>query len=80
MRVGTMVRVELHGRRVGGWVVADDVELCLFDADDTETRMTLPEVDAFVWHGFLPNIEPSAHWQPKLADNADGDVDQASFS
>ena len=26
VRVGTVVRVELHGRRVGGWVVADDVE------------------------------------------------------
>ena len=27
MRVGTIVRVDLHGRRVGGWVVAvDDVE------------------------------------------------------
>ncbi|MBW3614320.1 MAG: hypothetical protein KY439_03305 [Actinobacteria bacterium] len=24
VRVGTMVRVELHGRRVGGWVVEDD--------------------------------------------------------
>ncbi|MBW8827364.1 MAG: primosomal protein N', partial [Acidobacteria bacterium] len=26
VRVGTMVRVPLHGRRLGGWVVADDVE------------------------------------------------------
>jgi primosomal protein N' (replication factor Y) len=26
VRVGTVVRVELHGRRVGGWVVADGVE------------------------------------------------------
>lgn len=26
VRVGTMVRVSLHGRRVGGWVVADGVE------------------------------------------------------
>ena len=26
IRVGTMVRVPLHGRRVGGWVVAVDVE------------------------------------------------------
>ena len=25
VRVGTRVRVELHGRRVGGWVVEDDV-------------------------------------------------------
>lgn len=26
VRVGSVVRVELHGRRVGGWVVADGVE------------------------------------------------------
>ena len=26
VRVGTMVRIVLHGRRVGGWVVADPVE------------------------------------------------------
>jgi len=26
VRVGSMVRIELHGRRVGGWVVADGVE------------------------------------------------------
>ncbi len=25
VRVGTMVRINLHGRRVGGWVVGDDV-------------------------------------------------------
>ena len=38
--------------------VADQVELCLFDADGHETRVTLPEVDGFVWHGFIPNIQP----------------------
>jgi isoamylase len=37
--------------------VAESVELCLFDADGNETRVTLPEVDGFVWHGFLPNVE-----------------------
>ncbi|MCV7225811.1 glycogen debranching protein GlgX [Mycolicibacterium komossense] len=37
--------------------VAERVELCLFDADGEETRVTLPEVDGFVWHGFLPNVE-----------------------
>ena len=38
--------------------VAERVELCLFDADGTETRITLPEVDCYVWHGYLPGIEP----------------------
>ncbi len=38
--------------------VADRVELCLFADDGTETRVRLPERDAFVWHGYLPNIGP----------------------
>ncbi|HEX3565003.1 MAG TPA: alpha-amylase family glycosyl hydrolase, partial [Acidimicrobiales bacterium] len=38
--------------------VAEAVELCLFAADGTETRMALSEVDGFVWHAFLPGIEP----------------------
>ncbi|VAZ84649.1 Glycogen operon protein GlgX [Mycobacterium persicum] len=42
--------------------VAQRVELCLFDADGTETRITLPEVDAFVWHAYLPTIEPGQRY------------------
>ena len=42
--------------------VAERVELCLFDADGAETRIVLPEVDGFVWHGFLPNIEPGQRY------------------
>ncbi|MDQ6937478.1 MAG: glycogen debranching protein GlgX [Actinomycetota bacterium] len=38
--------------------VAERVELCLFDADGTETCITLPEMDGYVWHCFLPNIQP----------------------
>ena len=36
--------------------VAEKVELCLFDATRgvTETRVELTEVDAYVWHGYLP--------------------------
>ncbi|WP_144881661.1 glycogen debranching protein GlgX [Microbacterium paraoxydans] len=37
---------------------AERVELCLFDADGTETRVPLTEVDAFVWHGYLPTVQP----------------------
>src|SRR5271156_2561786 len=37
--------------------VAERVELCLFDADGTENRITLPEIDSFVWHGYIPSIE-----------------------
>jgi len=42
--------------------IADKVELCLFDTDGSETRVTLPEVDGFVWHGFLPGIEPGQRY------------------
>jgi isoamylase len=42
--------------------VAERVELCLFDAEGTETRVTLPEVDGYVWHGYLPDIEPGQRY------------------
>jgi len=42
--------------------LAEKVELCLFDPDGTETRVALPEVDGFVWHAFLPNIEPGQRY------------------
>ena len=37
---------------------ADRVELCLFDEDGSEERVPLTEFDAFVWHGFLPSVQP----------------------
>jgi len=33
--------------------VAERVDLCLFDEKGKETRVRLPERDAFVWHGYL---------------------------
>ncbi len=36
--------------------VADYIEVCLFDDNNIETRFRLPEVTAFVHHGFLPGI------------------------
>jgi isoamylase len=42
--------------------VADKVELCLFEDDGTESRYVLPEVDAFVWHAFLPGVEPGQRY------------------
>jgi isoamylase len=42
--------------------VADRVELCLFNAEGEETRVVLPEVDGFVWHGFVPGIEPGQRY------------------
>jgi isoamylase len=42
--------------------IAERVELCLFDTEGTEKRVTLPEVDGFVWHGFIPNAEPGQRY------------------
>ncbi len=42
--------------------VAERVELCLFDEDGTETRVDLPEVTAFVHHGYLPGIQPGQRY------------------
>jgi glycogen operon protein len=41
--------------------VATRVELCLFERG-AETRLPLTEVDAFVWHGFVPGIEPGQRY------------------
>jgi glycogen operon protein len=41
---------------------SDSVELCLYDDDGTETRVRLPERDAQVWHGYLPNIGPGQRY------------------
>jgi len=50
--------------------VAERVELCLFGADGTEDRVTLREMDGFVWHGYLPGIGPGQlkRAYPALAD------------
>ena len=42
--------------------VAEQVELCLFDDAGAETRFTLPEVDGFVWHGYLPGVGPGQRY------------------
>ncbi len=41
---------------------ADGVDLCLFDDEGTETRVPLPEVTAFVWHGFAPGVGPGTRY------------------
>ncbi|TYK45954.1 glycogen debranching protein GlgX [Actinomadura decatromicini] len=42
--------------------VAQRVELCLFDDSGRETRRDLPEVDGFVWHGYLPGVGPGQRY------------------
>jgi glycogen operon protein len=42
--------------------VATRVELCLVDDDGSERRVDLPEVDGFVWHGYLPGVQPGQRY------------------
>ncbi len=42
--------------------VASKVELCLIADDDTETRIELTEVDGYVWHGYVPNLQPGQRY------------------
>jgi glycogen operon protein len=42
--------------------VAERVELCLFEPDGAEQRIELPEVDGFVWHGYLPGVGPGQRY------------------
>ena len=41
---------------------AESVELCLFDDDDTEIRVRLPECVGSVWHGYLPDVGPGTRY------------------
>ena len=41
---------------------ATSVELCLIDAAGAEERITMPEVDGFVWHCYLPGIQPGQRY------------------
>jgi glycogen operon protein len=42
--------------------VADKIELCLFDEAGNEERIRLPEMDGYVWHAFLPGIQPGQRY------------------
>ncbi|QUQ66684.1 glycogen debranching protein GlgX [Kutzneria sp. CA-103260] len=42
--------------------VAEYVDLCLFEADGTETVVRLPEMDGFVHHGYLPGVGPGQRY------------------
>ncbi|MHB0964091.1 MAG: bifunctional glycogen debranching protein GlgX/4-alpha-glucanotransferase, partial [Gemmatimonadaceae bacterium] len=41
---------------------AERIELCLFAADDSETRITLPERTGEVFHGFVDNVAAGARY------------------
>ncbi len=41
---------------------AEQVELCLLDEHDVETRIPLTEQEAFVWHAYLPRVSPGQRY------------------
>lgn len=42
--------------------IAERVELSLFDPEDRETRIELPEVTGYCWHAYLPGVEPGQRY------------------
>lgn len=42
--------------------MAEKVELCLFDEQDNETRIELTEQNSYVWHIYLPGIQPGQRY------------------
>ena len=42
--------------------IAEKVELCLIDDDGQETRINLDEVDGYVWHAYLPDVNPGQRY------------------
>ncbi|CAM3264910.1 glycogen debranching protein GlgX [Occultella aeris] len=42
--------------------VAERVELCLIDDDGNETRCEVTETDAYVWHVYLPTVQPGQRY------------------
>ncbi|MDZ7700367.1 MAG: glycogen debranching protein GlgX [Deltaproteobacteria bacterium] len=42
--------------------IAERVELCLFNDEGQETRIDLPEVTGYCWHGYLPTVEPGQRY------------------
>jgi glycogen operon protein len=53
--------------------LAERVELCLFDDDNTESRINVPDSSAYIWHVYLSGVGPGQRygyriygpWDPK---------------
>ena len=42
--------------------VAQKVELCLFDEHDAETRVEMTEQNSYVWHNYIPGLQPGQRY------------------
>ncbi|KUM36132.1 glycogen debranching protein GlgX [Arthrobacter sp. EpRS71] len=55
---------------------AEKVELCLFDDDDGEVRVDVTEVDGYVWHCYLPQVQPGQKYGYRVHGPYDPDAGQ----
>lgn len=42
--------------------VAQKVELCLFDEHDAETRIEMTEQNSYIWHNYIPGLQPGQRY------------------
>jgi len=45
---------------------AAEVELCLFTGQDHEIRLPLKEVHNYVWHGYIPGLQPGQRYNYRV--------------
>ncbi|MFH7242304.1 MAG: glycogen debranching protein GlgX [Spirulina sp.] len=53
---------------------ATAVELCLFDDRGQETRLSLTEVENYVWHGYVPGVNPGQRYGYRVHGPYDPDM------
>lgn len=52
---------------------AHKIELCLFDEKGKETRLSLREQTAFVWHGYVEGLQPGQRYGYRVYGDYDPD-------
>lgn len=45
---------------------ATEIELCLFTGQDHEIRLPLKEVHNYVWHGYIPGLQPGQRYNYRV--------------
>lgn len=48
---------------------ATEIELCLFTQQDHEIRLSLKEVHNYVWHGYIPGLQPGQRYNYRIHGN-----------
>jgi isoamylase len=60
-----------HGTNFAVSSSGDEVRLCLFGDDGSETQLPLPERDGDVWHGFVPDVTPGRPYGYRVSGSYD---------